>query len=613
MPPPSPTQHASKRARPNVGSALRKGPAGPDFAKGVKYWDAIEASVDGVLGGFGHGPVPHIDQLSSRLFLLSLLPQLHTFDSPLTPNPPPRPAYRLTALDVGAGIGRVTNKVLLPLFDDVVLAEPVKHFIEEAERAASAGEWRELPRNGRVRDEEEAKENARRVAEFNKGRGKRVWFSRVGLQQLNPAYPARGVEESSVVVGDALMGDEGAFGDAETAVQYDVIWCQWCLGHMTHADLVAFLRRAKASLRVDTDIAEEASPYGAPLIVVKENCCEDGPDGKANEFLDEEDSSLTRSNGKWLEVFEEAGLKVVKDEVQEGLPNELFTVKTWVWWHCMQLTRLQLGTAIADPGLRTRYCYVMQKCHTWLCLMTAAKCRNSVDTFSTGFGSVGLAERTVGCGLWLLASDRQRSSTKLKAAHCVLTNRQDQTGEPSAVDNDSDDSDQNPELTACASSVRSFPAVRFPTSFFHSPPPTNLSTTTTQSRCRPTSPSSRSAPRSSSATSRTATTPSRSRGGSPRVSTTAYVSPAGRKLGKQLGIGGWDGRAGVVRWGTAATTGQQRARPDAAAEAVIAVGVLSLSCCAACLAVPLVCSFYTQPNLQLYLPGDLPRQPPVPN
>jgi len=35
-----------------------------------------------------------------------------------------------------------------------------------------------------------------------------------------------------------------------------------------------------------------------------------------------------RSNGKWLEAFAEAGLEVVKEEVQQGLPDELFTVKT---------------------------------------------------------------------------------------------------------------------------------------------------------------------------------------------------------------------------------------------------------------------------------------------
>lgn len=48
-------QHPSKRPRPNVGSALRRGPPGPDFAKGVKYWDEIDATVDGMLGGFGTG------------------------------------------------------------------------------------------------------------------------------------------------------------------------------------------------------------------------------------------------------------------------------------------------------------------------------------------------------------------------------------------------------------------------------------------------------------------------------------------------------------------------------------------------------------------------------
>lgn len=37
-----------------------------------------------------------------------------------------------------------------------------------------------------------------------------------------------------------------------------------------------------------------------------------------------------RSSGRWVEIFQEAGLKIVKEEVQEGLPEELFTVKTYV-------------------------------------------------------------------------------------------------------------------------------------------------------------------------------------------------------------------------------------------------------------------------------------------
>jgi protein N-terminal methyltransferase len=35
-----------------------------------------------------------------------------------------------------------------------------------------------------------------------------------------------------------------------------------------------------------------------------------------------------RSNGKWLQIFAEAGLTVVKEEVQVGMPTELFMVKT---------------------------------------------------------------------------------------------------------------------------------------------------------------------------------------------------------------------------------------------------------------------------------------------
>lgn len=54
-------------------------------------------------------------------------------------------------------------------------------------------------------------------------------------------------------------------------------------GHTSHSELVSFLRRAKSALR------DEES-----LIIVKENTCEDGPGGEAKEFLDEEDSSLTR-------------------------------------------------------------------------------------------------------------------------------------------------------------------------------------------------------------------------------------------------------------------------------------------------------------------------------
>lgn len=98
------------------------------------------------------------------------------------------------------------------------------------------------------------------------------------------------------------------------------------MGHMSSPDLVEFLRIARRSLRpshpfpwptaasgpaitesgagVDAKAQEQAAAYDDALragrasqsfICVKENVCEDHADGSGREFLDEEDSSLTRS------------------------------------------------------------------------------------------------------------------------------------------------------------------------------------------------------------------------------------------------------------------------------------------------------------------------------
>ncbi|KAG9226093.1 hypothetical protein CCMSSC00406_0005004 [Pleurotus cornucopiae] len=105
----------------------------PDIKEGIEYWNTQPASLDGVLGGLGSGSLPRVDAVGSRLFLLNILPELCTVPSALRPlSPPSTPGYRTRALDVGAGIGRVTADVLLPLVSDVVLLEPVDHFVQEA-------------------------------------------------------------------------------------------------------------------------------------------------------------------------------------------------------------------------------------------------------------------------------------------------------------------------------------------------------------------------------------------------------------------------------------------------------------------------------------------------
>ncbi|WWC58892.1 uncharacterized protein I303_101437 [Kwoniella dejecticola CBS 10117] len=326
-----------KRHRPNtrsngpatgsaLGSALKKkAPPGPVYEKGIEYWDKVDASVNGVLGGYGEGPVPHIEQLSSRLLLLSFIPSLSPFPNPLTPVPPSAPAHRRTVLDVGAGIGRVTRHVLLPLFDDVVLLEPVDKFVREGYRAASSGEWRDLPSLTAEGDDDAMKEQKRRLDEQQKwitegnGKGKRVRFIKRGLQGLDPRFPVdEQGEEIGLVSSPSGLGEkEGCMADE---IVYDVIWCQWCLGHMSHPDLVTFLKTARKALREGEN--------GDNYIFVKENCCDDAPGGVGQEFLDEEDSSLTRSHQKWVDCFHEAGLEVIREAVQQGMPDELFVVKT---------------------------------------------------------------------------------------------------------------------------------------------------------------------------------------------------------------------------------------------------------------------------------------------
>lgn len=61
-------------------------------------------------------------------------------------------------------------------------------------------------------------------------------------------------------------------------VQYDLIWTQWCLGHLTDDQLVQYLKLCKSVLKPDDG-----------LIVIKENISINDTDN-----FDETDSSVTR-------------------------------------------------------------------------------------------------------------------------------------------------------------------------------------------------------------------------------------------------------------------------------------------------------------------------------
>jgi protein N-terminal methyltransferase len=206
----------------------------PDFQRGIDYWTSVDASIDGVLGGFGTGPLPRVEQLSSRLFLLELIPELQLFPSPLATKQDVEGARdRYVALDVGAGVGRVTAEVLLPLVDDIITIEPVKHFIETAKKEATHS-WRffkdrtrsNLLSPPRGKDVQPTTSSPKvdslgnEIAGDETG-GKRVWFIQGALNDLDPAQPLQGKDARSLgVLGG--KGADGSFGERAEEIAYDV-------------------------------------------------------------------------------------------------------------------------------------------------------------------------------------------------------------------------------------------------------------------------------------------------------------------------------------------------------------------------------------------------------
>ncbi|XP_015882181.3 alpha N-terminal protein methyltransferase 1 isoform X1 [Ziziphus jujuba] len=221
------------------------------YRQGVGYWEGVKASVDGVLGGYGH--VDKADIVGSEVFLNTLLSERFTNAAAGSSN-----QHHLVALDCGSGIGRVTKNLLIRFFNEVDLLEPVSHFLETARESLA-------PEKLMASDMHKATN-----------------FFCVPLQEFTP--------------------DAG---------RYDVIWVQWCIGHLTDDDFVSFFKRAKVGLK----------PGG--IFVLKENIARSGF------VLDNVDRSITRSDSYFKDLFRQCGLHLYKSKDQKGFPEELFAVKMY--------------------------------------------------------------------------------------------------------------------------------------------------------------------------------------------------------------------------------------------------------------------------------------------
>lgn len=148
------------------------------YVDAKEYWAQIPSTVDGMLGGFEK--ISPTDINGSKEFLRPFL----KIGQGKTNNK--------RALDCGAGIGRITKRLLLPMFDSVDMVEQTQKFLDSARSFIG--------------------QDASRVDRL----------ICCGLQDFTPE-----------------LG------------RYDVIWSQWVLGHLTTEHLVEFFKRCKTGLAED--------------------------------------------------------------------------------------------------------------------------------------------------------------------------------------------------------------------------------------------------------------------------------------------------------------------------------------------------------------------------
>ncbi|KZZ88209.1 hypothetical protein AAL_08191 [Moelleriella libera RCEF 2490] len=178
------TNAARTGAAQNTASLLQKDGSSINPETSRAFWQNTCADVNGMLGGVpalaGFGAISRTDIQGSRTFLARLGIGLKKGEKSIA-----------SAVDGGAGIGRITEGLLLHVAECVDVIEPIAKF------TSGLG----------------TKSGVRHI--FN-----------VGLEQWTPT--------------------EGA--------AYDLVWTQWCLGYLTDDEVVRYLQTCKTALRPDTGL-----------------------------------------------------------------------------------------------------------------------------------------------------------------------------------------------------------------------------------------------------------------------------------------------------------------------------------------------------------------------
>uniref|UniRef100_A0A093VI35 Alpha N-terminal protein methyltransferase 1 n=1 Tax=Talaromyces marneffei PM1 TaxID=1077442 RepID=A0A093VI35_TALMA len=250
-----------------------------NHATSLEYWNSIPPTVNGMLGGFPQ--VSRIDLRGSASFLAKIRRLIQIEQSSQEEEESnnsnnnneeedvagqSRKSKKLKrGVDCGAGIGRITEGFLRNVCETVDVVEPVAKFAE-------------VIQNGPLirRKKTTATTTTDGTTEGEEGVIENIYIT--GLETWLPEH------------------------------KYDLIWNQWCVGHLTDAQLTTYLQRAANAL----------TPNG--IIVLKEN---NSTDPAGRDIYDEIDSSVTRTDETFRRIFKEAGLNLIKAEEQLGFPRHL--------------------------------------------------------------------------------------------------------------------------------------------------------------------------------------------------------------------------------------------------------------------------------------------------
>ncbi|CAD8051429.1 unnamed protein product [Paramecium primaurelia] len=192
-----------------------------------QFWSKQSITNSSMLGGYDQ--INNVDIQQSELFLLKNIQQFNTL------------------LELGSGIGRISEQLFIKYFKEIHLVEREAKFLNESRRR---------------------------------------------LSKFNCSYYQMSVEEF------------------EPKKNYDCVWIQWISMYLTDSDFCNMLQK-----------------FNKSPIILKENI------SSQDYQYDEEDASITRSERIYENLIKKSGFKIIDEQFQQGLPNDIYKIKFYLLKH----------------------------------------------------------------------------------------------------------------------------------------------------------------------------------------------------------------------------------------------------------------------------------------